>query len=328
MWAEFVGALVVLFALDAVLIFAPTFAPVPRKGPKPATQTADNGNRKSEKDNQPAPPSLAVKGVIQAVPSNPNAGKEAEEDKHQQETAVSVRSLPQISIAKNYPTVLQYIYDWGPWAFGLALVVVGYLQIRLLKLTMKRVSRQADVANRQAIVMVRQLKEMESTREVETRTLFLQYRPKILVRGAAVADFNFSQINEPMQGTVRFTVVNTGGTGALITGGHVRMICLDASENNSQFLEGAEELIGEFVLQPGQDTEFRRAMFTGSINSPGWIEGIQSAQFGVRRYLYLIGTIYYRDELDIPRQTSFMRNYDSKERKFVPSKNADEEYVD
>ena len=94
------------------------------------------------------------------------------------------------------------------------------------------------------------------------------------------------------------------------------------------FLEGAQELIGEFTLQPGQDIDFRRTMLTGATNSPEWVEGLRDAKTGAYNYLYLTGVIHYLDELEIPRQTSFMRSYDIKERKFVPSKNTDEEYAD
>jgi hypothetical protein len=281
--------------------------------------------QQGSKGDQPSPP-------VAPVAIKQNGGPKLQPEHHEHvDSDVRVISTP----AKDR-------YDRAAFWANIALVVVGFLGIGVAIGTLRKIKTQTDEMKLQRIAMQKslaametqaghmaaQLEEMKQSREVESKILILQYRPKILVRGARVSDLNFSDSNEPMRGEVRFTAVNTGGTGALITGGYAKMLCADASGGNFQFLEGGEELIGEFALQPGQETEFRRIMFTGAINSPEWVDGLRDAKPGSGKYLYLTGVIHYRDELEIPRQTSFSRNYDTKERKFVPSRNTDEEYAD
>ena len=187
LWLKLIAVLAVIAGVDATLIFAPAFAPIPRQSAKPPAQGGARIQDDCQGNQQPCPLSTLVVSVEKAGSQQPNAEPVGAENK---QNKVAVVSLPPVSVSSDYRGWIKRLYDWGPWGFGGLVAIFSGLQIRLLRLTLKRVSRQADVANRQAIVMVKQLKEMESTREVETRTLILQYRPKILVRGAAVSDLN------------------------------------------------------------------------------------------------------------------------------------------
>ncbi|HET7178150.1 MAG TPA: hypothetical protein VFI14_00425 [Chryseosolibacter sp.] len=220
-------------------------------------------------------------------------------------------------------------YDKAAFWATIALVLVGVAGVGIGIRTLRFLKKQTGEIKRQADQMEAQLKEMKSTREVETKILFLQYRPKIIVRGLGASDFNFTELNQPMTVLVRFTAVNTGGTGALITGGFAKIVCGAFSDARGfEFLEGPEENIGEFVLQPGQGVDFRRTMQVGTINDPEWIEALKTGESRLHKFMYLSGLIRYKDELNIPRQTAFMRSYNAKEGKFAPNTNSDEEYAD
>lgn len=149
LWPKLVGTLVVIGAIDAALILAPAFRPIPRESTKSAAKRGDDSQRKGYCKENPSPTLPLVKGVEQSVASEPHGEGVGKDNKQLQETTVTIRSLPQISVAKNYPIVLQFIYDWGPWVFAMALVIVGTQQAKLLNLTLKRVSRQADLMDRQ-----------------------------------------------------------------------------------------------------------------------------------------------------------------------------------
>jgi hypothetical protein len=119
--------------------------PVPGQSTKSSTENTSQGHQQSQSNQQPSPPAPLIGGVEKPVTANPNGWKNSAEDKQEQPTAITTRSPLQVSIVKNYPPVLQYIYDWGPWAFALALVIVGALQIVLLRRTWRTIERQADI---------------------------------------------------------------------------------------------------------------------------------------------------------------------------------------
>jgi hypothetical protein len=55
-------------------------------------------------------------------PSTALVGREAPKDN---EYSARITSLPQLILANRRKTTADHIFDWGPWAFDLALVIVG-----------------------------------------------------------------------------------------------------------------------------------------------------------------------------------------------------------
>jgi len=147
MWTKFVGALVVLFALDAVLIFAPAFAPVPGQSAKSSAQTADNGKQETTKDYDPCPSLSPINREEESLANQPHRADQAKKDKCQQ---VAFVSLSIVSVASDYKGWVKRLYDWGPWAFAFLLVIVGGLQVRLLRQTRDEIKRQANTMQGQA----------------------------------------------------------------------------------------------------------------------------------------------------------------------------------
>jgi hypothetical protein len=83
-------------------------------------------------------------------PSTALVGREAPKDN---EYSARITSLPQLILANRRNTTADHIFDWGPWAFDLALVIVGgmqaYTMVRQTRLsggTLDAVKRQGDIA--------------------------------------------------------------------------------------------------------------------------------------------------------------------------------------
>jgi hypothetical protein len=324
MWAEFVAALVVLFALDAGLIFAPTFAPVPRQGAKPAAKNSGQIGGNSYSNKQPSPLLPAGNGIVQAEPQTKHGEEVAGHDKQQQITVVS---LPEVSVSSDYKGWIKRFYDWGPWAFGGLVAVFSGFQIWLLKLTLNRVSRQADVANRQAVIMVHQVEEMRKVSEIENKTLVLQFRPRVIVRNAKATGLG---IEPDIAGVCKleFLLVNIGGSTAHVMEGCIYFLSVIASDiEHIQFKDGTEWRFGQGSLQPGQRYTLKNeSMETGTVNDAEWM--LYYSGKSSSRYIILMGTVWYRDEIGIIRQTGLHRVFDVKTGRFEPKKDSEEEYSD
>jgi hypothetical protein len=187
---------------------------------------------------------------------------------------------------------------------------------------------KAALSNSQATAA--QLAEMQKLRDIQTRTLILQYRPRIIVRGAKASNFNVADLGEPARANIKFSVINTGGTPARITGGYFALWSLEATKAPApiEFQRGGDNPIVGFDLQPGQETVLERTASAGVTNDIQWANYHQALQTEPRRYIYLVGALLYLDDLDIPRQTGINRCYDPKTRTFLPEKNSDQEYAD
>jgi hypothetical protein len=254
------------------------------------------------------------------------------------EGSVTVSKLPTVTVA----APKRDWADWGYWAFSLFLVIVGVLQVRLLWWTLGVVRRQAHEMKRQralmrlqwkamgdqASLMIAQLEEMKKSREIETKTLILQYRPKIIVRSARALDFNIAELGQPAIGKVRLSIINTGGSRARVTSGSIAMQSSATSSRIEDLREGQSGMIGPFTLQPGEEMPVEMDLSVGMTNDLQWANFHQGYQSESARFLYLFGIILYLDDLDIPRRTGVFRTYAPKTRTFVANKDSDEEYAD
>jgi hypothetical protein len=189
--------------------------------------------------------------------------------------------------------------------------------------------RQWKAMGVQAKQMESQLSEMQKTGEIESKTLILQYRPKIIVRNAKALQFS-SEIGKPGECELRFTMVNTGGSPAHITaGGFIQLMSvIGQSVGKIEMKEGDRTSISQFTLQPGQQVTIDKTLPTGTINDDEWALFRDGIEVGFPKYIYLLGAIFYLDDLDIPRATGISRKYDSKTLAFVPDKDSEQEYSD
>ena len=224
----------------------------------------------------------------------------------------------------------------------IALTVAGVIGICIALKTLRAIQLQAHEMKRQrgfmrlqwkamgeqATLMNGQLREMEQSREIETKTLILQFRPKIIVRNAKASEFNVFELGEPATGRALFTVVNAGGSAAHITDGTIAMWSVKASDHKMEQTHGTDWPIGEFTLQPGEDRTLAFPLNTGAVNDLDWANYHAGLRTEPLKFIYLAGVLQYLDDLKILRRTGIMREYDPKTKLFAPSKTSEAEYSD
>jgi hypothetical protein len=130
--------------LLAVLLAVPQ-APPPAPGPTPdktaptqqGTQAPDNSSTPLSSPSQPAPDTNTTK-------PDENSGATTKPDVSL--APVEISKWPPVSATKGWT-------DYTYWFFGLLLVVVGFLQVRLLSQTLGAITEQADTMETQAQTM-------------------------------------------------------------------------------------------------------------------------------------------------------------------------------
>ena len=137
-----------LAILGMLLTVAMAPSPMPGQTVKAAAQGGAKGENQSQgKQGTPAPASALVNNPIQSGSAKPNGQPVAGEDKEQ---TVTIRGLPPVALADKRKTFWDHVLDWGPWIFNFGLVIVGALQVVLLKRTWKTIDRQANIMDTQA----------------------------------------------------------------------------------------------------------------------------------------------------------------------------------
>jgi hypothetical protein len=220
---------------------------------------------------------------------------------------------------------------WDKTAFWVnaALAFAGIVGVTIGVCTLWLIRAQVAEMRKQADLMAGQLEEMKKAREIENKTLILQYRPKVIVRNVRALEFS-SALYRPGECQIRFTIVNVGGSPAhIVSGGNLKLIsALGYTVDNVALHDGDEFVIPEFTLEPGQQNIFDGRLTTGTDNDEGWIAYRKGRSTSPSRYLYLMGTIWYQDDLNIPRATGVSRKYDISTKTFAPMKESEEEYTD
>src|ERR1700722_14520274 len=115
---------------------------------------------------------IAVPPVNQTLSRDERSGKLGNDDR---ENSVKITAIPPIAIADKQKTRLDHLYDWGPWAFNLGLVVVGTGQVWFLYRTLKTVQQQANTMKLQTDLMERQMavSEAASQNAIDSLTFFV-----------------------------------------------------------------------------------------------------------------------------------------------------------
>jgi hypothetical protein len=317
-WAKFAGTLIVLFALDAVLIFAPAFAPISRQSAKSPSQRGTQAKQECQAGKEPYPTPTAGDGAKRSGAQQVDA---AAIGPHNKPNEITVVSLPEISVSSDYKGWVKRLYDWGPWAFSGLVVVSGFFQIWLLKLTLDRVRRQGDVANRQAKIMVSQVEEMRKVSDIANRTLIAQFRPKVIIR-------RIELIKGSGVWGIHVEVANVGGTNANVTGGKIDMRWRVGKELRDQPLH--RESIESFSLEAGGETSFNIAMTANErFESKMHVFQLAFEEGRPDKYcMQAVGVLRYTDDSGAGKKTGFFRNLDIETRRFYPVQNSEDEYQD
>jgi len=122
-----------------LLMVAAALAPTPGWASTPAGNGGGNANNQGQNANKhsapPMPPGTPISTPPQANPANVPAPDNTQH-------SVKLTSLPPVTLADKNKTVWDYLFDWGPWAFGLVLAVAGVLQLKLLSVTWNEIKGQ------------------------------------------------------------------------------------------------------------------------------------------------------------------------------------------
>jgi hypothetical protein len=204
---------------------------------------------------------------------------------------------------------------WSNWALFLAAVLAAFFAWR----TLRAIGRQADQ-------MEAQLVEMEKVSEIENKTLILQYRPRVIVRNTVAKEFTAGGSEQAIC-RLAFQVANIGGSPANITGGEIYMLAVSLhGEDDIRFIESTHGIVEQRTLQPGERENFEDVLESNIPTDAGWSDFHESR--ASIHSIYLIGTIWYRDDLSILRQTGIHRKYDPKSRRFESDQTSEQEYSD
>jgi len=192
--------------------------------------------------------------------------------------------------------------------------------------TLAAIKRQADSLDKQAGHMAGQLEEMRKAREIENKTLILQYRPRLIIRNTVTKDYSVT-IGQNIKCTVAFQLVNMGGSPAHVIHGEVYLLAVDASDlKDIRISEGNHGEMQERSLQPGERQNFEDLLDSSIVADEEWAAFHQGQNSS--HSLYLLGTIWYKDDLGIPRQVGVHRKYDPSNLRFIPQNDSEEEYSD
>jgi hypothetical protein len=112
-------------------------SPVPRKAPQSATDTPNTIQKQSDAKQQPSEAPALVKSQVQSESTKPH---DKNDQNAQTDHQIKVTEFPPVSIKRDE-------VDWALWLFNFALVVVGFLQWKVLR-------RQAQIAHNQELQMI------------------------------------------------------------------------------------------------------------------------------------------------------------------------------
>lgn len=139
---------IMLKRLAIVGLLLTAVPPMPGQAIKAAAQGGDKSQNQSQsKQAATAPGPMFVGNPVQPGSAKPDGQSIAGEDK---EHSVKLTGLPPVTLTDKPKTFWDHVLDWGPWVFNFGLVVVGILQVVLLKRTWKTIERQANIMDTQA----------------------------------------------------------------------------------------------------------------------------------------------------------------------------------
>jgi hypothetical protein len=320
--------------LAVILAVMQALPPIPRQAsdsPAGASKKVQNQPKSEQTDPKHSPASV---NADQTQSHDPHTGKQTGEDTP---NSIKVSELPPVTVAGRGRDWA----DWGYWCFSLLLVIVGALQVWLLRSTLLAIQTQAGHMERQAGIMEGQLEAMKEAGEqtdkliehaerqatAADKTLILQYRPRIAVRNVRVIRAN-TEIGKSGELTLSCQVVNIGGSAARRITGSVHVFsCVASDVEKIDFIHGEEREFSLDALEPGQRNSYEDTLPTGTVNDEGWFT-FYGGETVPRHYVYLWGNVWYFDDLGIPRQTGIYRKFDPKYMRFEPEKDSEQEYSD
>jgi hypothetical protein len=186
----------------------------------------------------------------------------------------------------------------------------------------------AGAAKENAEATKETLLEIKRQADLMNKSLILQFRPKILIRGGFIDGTRLADTGEIIGGRLQFIVTNAGGTTATIYKSEFVVKTIGSSPTQTNLFDGATSL-GEFSLATGQGTTVAIPISFEVIKNIRNEFDKRNEPLSVDRIpVYFIGDIWYRDDLGISRNTGVFRRFDPNEQTFMPVEKSSSEYAD
>jgi len=220
--------------------------------------------------------------------------------------------------------------------FTAVLVVVsggqGYFLYKQAKLLKTHASHLDELANASTVssgVMTGIGEAITRQAELMSKTMILQYRPKIIVRNAKVLNSSF-EFGKPWEFEVTFQVVNAGGTAARVSAqSYIQMASTIGHDvGRIEIKWGEVRYLGAITLQPGQSVTIKDSVLAGVTFNIDWENFNQGIKVSPIHAVHFTGAIFYADDLNIPRSTGMHRGLEPKSREFTANKETEQEYSD
>lgn len=210
------------------------------------------------------------------------------------------------------------IYDYIAFGASLLLALVGLGGVLAAVFTLLAINKQAKLMEVQAGHMKTQSEHMETqlkdARSALKKTLVLQFRPKLIIRGGIIVDKE-----------VTLWVTNMGGTPAHIVRAMISIMLTSAKYEDVR--KGVDETIATGTTFTGGESRLVTIPITEEIDKVLNPVPAQSPTGSpLSKPVLLAGFIRYRDDLGIVRNTGLWRR--SKGNLFVVDPDSDWDYSD
>jgi hypothetical protein len=258
-------------------------APVPRQTTPSASKGGAKPNGDGQRENGPSAPSVAVSNPTQPPENTAHTGEVAAKDT---EHSVTLTSVPPLTIKDKQKTVLDHVYDWGPWFFGLFLAIAGGVQLKLLRVTWKAIQEQKGEMAKQTGILAQSVAAAQASADaalLNAQAVINSERPWIRVKIVLSPD-----------GFYGVAAKNTGRTPALIV----------ASSEPQKKVFPVGEALPETPTY-GEKRTFNSTLLPDSERTVYWltesdvrsVEGFERVVQGSDG-LYIWGVVQYRDTLN------------------------------
>jgi hypothetical protein len=306
-----------------VLLAARAVCQQPPEGLPKSPRASENGTKAGKKTN--APQQLQPDSR-QATPPVPQ--RETPPDQLPPADALANREAPEKDSA-----------DWWTRAFTFLLVVVGFLQVWILR-RQTRIIHGTLKATQDAVVETRRANEVnealtKESAELTLKALVLTQHPRLTVRNVVIRTplesgaVSFRK-GQPVSG--QFYVVNIGGSNATVLESHCVVIGLADTLPMDRPYEGKagnNPITAGCVLPPA-------GVWVGMISEPNPFPDFEpmpvvNAQTGITHYpggVYVMGWLEYSDDNGFIRRTAFCRKYDWDKKRFFAEDDPDYEHAE
>lgn len=229
--------------------------------------------------------------------------------------SVIVTSVPPLTLVGKKKTLSDYIYEWGPWFFGLFLAIAGGVQLWLMRVTWKAIKEQKIQMEKQTGILENSVAaaqtsadaayeqiQMMKGKERARLVIFAPDKPTLL-NPRSISGYD----EEFLEAHINMSIINDGGTKAFNVRGEGSVEVSASAEPSKEPSNRWEKMqIPEIVREMDAENPLR---FTMRLADTGDIFRIPSEYlFAIpdnTAFLWVEGIIVYDDVFGDSHRTPF-----------------------